>query len=74
MREGQSIGTAALWGSQGAHHMREVIASSQSLAGLLETGSDDAPDWDPSALADWPNVAPTQPATVFTAEPQAGTA
>ncbi len=38
--------------------MMDAIARSQSLAGLLEAGSPDAVDWDTSALADWPNIAP----------------
>ena len=40
-----------------------------SLADLLEAEVTDAFDWDPSALADWPNI-PTD----FTAVPQAGDA
>lgn len=31
-------------------------------------------DWDTSALADWPNIAPSVPAMSLTAEPQAGDA
>jgi hypothetical protein len=48
--------------------MTDSIAISQSLAGLLEAGSADAFDWDASALADWPNIAPTATAPVPTAE------
>lgn len=40
-----------------------------SLADLLEAEMTEAFDWDPSALADWPNI----PAD-FTAVPQAGDA
>ena len=71
MRERRSIGIAALWGSKGAHHMTDSIGSIQSLAGLLEADVTDAFDWDPSALADWPNI-PT--AADSTAVPQAGDA
>jgi len=59
------MGIAALWGSKGAHHMTDI----QSLADLLEAEVTDACDWDPSAVADWPNI-PTD----FTAVPQAGDA
>jgi hypothetical protein len=51
--------------------MTDSTGSNQSLAGLLEAEVTDAFDWDPSALADWPNI-PT--ATDFTAVPQAGDA
>ena len=51
--------------------MRDSTGSNQSLAGLLEAEVTDAFDWDPSALADWPNI-PT--AADFTAVPQAGDA
>ena len=45
--------------------MTDSIADIHALAGLLTIGSDDAAlDWDTSALADWPNIAPAQ---VFTA-------
>lgn len=40
--------------------MFDSIGISQSLAGLLEDGSSEAFDWDASALADWPNIAPSQ--------------
>jgi hypothetical protein len=52
--------------------MSDSTGSSQTLAGLLEAEVTDALDWDPSALADWPNIAPT--AADFTAVPQAGDA
>jgi hypothetical protein len=67
MRERRSIGIAALWGSKGAHHMTD--STTHSLADLLEADITDSFDWDPSALADWPNI-PTE----FTAVPQAGDA
>jgi hypothetical protein len=67
MRERRSIGIAALWGSKGAHHMTD--STIHSLADLLEAELTEAFDWDPSALADWPNI-PTD----FTAVPQAGDA
>lgn len=45
--------------------MTDGIADIQSLVGLLAIGSDEiALDWDTSALADWPNIAPAQ---LFTA-------
>ena len=47
-------------------------STGSSLEGLLEADVTDAFDWDPSALADWPNIAPT--AADFTAVPQAGDA
>lgn len=71
MRERRSIGIAALWGIKGAHHMSDSSGSIHSLAGLLEAEVTEAFDWDPSALADWPNI-PT--AADFTAVPQAGDA
>lgn len=43
--------------------------STESLADLLEPEVTDALDWDPSALADWPNL---PAATDFPAVPQAG--
>lgn len=43
-----------------------------SLKDLLESEATDAFDWDPSALADWPNIVPT--AADFTAVPEAGNA
>jgi len=43
---------------KGAHHMTDSTGNSQSLADLLEVGSTEAFDWDTSALADWPNIAP----------------
>jgi hypothetical protein len=51
--------------------MTDSTGSIHSLAGLLEAEVTDIFDWDPSALADWPNI-PT--ATDFTAVPQAGDA
>ena len=45
--------------------------STESLAGLLGAEATDILDWDPSALADWPNI---PAATDFTAVPQAGNA
>ena len=49
--------------------MTDSNGSIHSLAGLLEAEVTEAFDWDPSALADWPNI-PTD----FTAVPQAGDA
>ena len=40
--------------------MIDSIALTQSLAGLLEVGSSELFDWDTSALADWPDIAPSQ--------------
>jgi hypothetical protein len=60
------------FGEQGARHMTDSTEISQLLAGLLQAEATDAFDWDASALADWPNIAPVVPATTFTAEPQAG--
>jgi hypothetical protein len=40
--------------------MIDSIALNHSLAGLLEAGAPEALDWDTSALADWPNVAPVR--------------
>lgn len=40
--------------------MTESIAPGQSLGSPLEIDSSEAFDWDTSALADWPNIAPTQ--------------
>jgi hypothetical protein len=51
--------------------MTDSTGSIHSLASLLEAEVTDAFDWDPSALADWPNI-PT--AADFTAVPQAGDA
>lgn len=48
--------------------MTDSIAISQSLAGLLDVGSANARDWDASALADWPNIAPLTTAPVPPAE------
>jgi hypothetical protein len=45
--------------------------STESLADLLEPDVTDDLDWDPSALADWPNL---PAATDFPAVPQAGDA
>ncbi len=70
MRKRRSIGIAALWGIKGAPHDGQHRIN-HSLAGLLEAEVTDAFDWDPSALADWPNI-PT--AADFTAVPQAGDA
>ena len=39
--------------------MADSTRFGQSLAGLLEVETADAFDWDTSALADWPNIAPT---------------
>lgn len=39
--------------------MTDSTGFGQSLAGLLEAETADAFDWDTSALADWPNIAPT---------------
>ena len=45
-----------------------------TLADLLAVDATEAElfDWDTSALADWPNIAPSVPAISSTAEPQAG--
>ena len=51
--------------------MTDSTGSFHSLAGLLEAEVTEAFDWDPSALADWPNI---PAATDFTAAPQAGDA
>jgi hypothetical protein len=51
--------------------MTDSTGSTQSLAGLLEAEITVAFDWDPSALADWPNI---PAAADFTAVPQAGDA
>lgn len=51
--------------------MSDSIASIHSLAGLLEAEATEVFDWDPSALADWPNI---PAAADFTAVPQAGDA
>lgn len=41
--------------------MTDSIADIHALADLLAIGSDEiALDWDTSALADWPNIAPAQ--------------
>ena len=60
-----------LFGDQGAHHMTDSSGSIHSLAGLLEAEVTEAFDWDPSALADWPNI---PAAADSTAVPQAGDA
>jgi hypothetical protein len=70
MRKG-GLRNAALFGDQGAHHMTDSIGSIESLVGLLEAEAAEIFDWDPSALADWPNI---PAATDFTAVPQAGAA
>jgi len=49
--------------------MTDSSGSIHSLAGLLEADVTEAFDWDPSALADWPNI---PAATDSTAVPQAG--
>jgi len=75
MREGRSDGRLSL-GIKGAHHMTDSTEPSPSLADLLaadETATE-LFDWDTSALADWPNIAPNVPAIGLTAEPQAGDA
>jgi hypothetical protein len=55
--------------------MTDSIGSDHSLAGLLEAEAAEIFDWDPSALADWPNIpAATDFTTDFTAGPQAGDA
>jgi hypothetical protein len=39
--------------------MKDSIADVHVLADLLAIDADEAAfDWDPSALADWPNIAP----------------
>ncbi len=46
--------------------MTDTTGNMQSLADLLAIGSDEIEfDWDTSALADWPNIAPT---SSFTAD------
>jgi hypothetical protein len=45
--------------------MIDSIALSQSLAGLLESGSSETFDWDTSALADWPSIAPAPTSRVI---------
>jgi hypothetical protein len=60
----------ALW-ERSADYMTDSTGLSQSLAGLLEAGSTEAEpfDWDTSALADWPNIAPSNdPAPISSAE------
>jgi len=54
--------------------MTDSTGMNPSLANLLEAGlTEPEPfDWDPSALADWPNIAPAAPATIFTAETRSG--
>ena len=52
--------------------MRDGTGSIQPLAGLLEAEVTETFDWDPSALADWPNIVPT--AADLSAVPQAGDA
>ena len=52
--------------------MRDGTERRHTLASLLEAEPAGALDWDPSALADWPNIAPT--AADFSAVPQAGDA
>jgi hypothetical protein len=59
------------FGDQRAHHMTDSTGSIHSLAGLLEAEATDIFDWDPSALADWPNI---PAAANFIAVPQAGDA
>ena len=49
--------------------MTDSTGSIHSLAGLLEADVTEAFDWDPSALADWPNI---PAAADSTAVPQAG--
>ena len=49
--------------------MIDSTGYSQFLTSLAEA---ELLDWDTSALADWPNIAPTAPATTSIAEPQAG--
>lgn len=49
--------------------MIDSIEVSQSLAGLLEIGFPEAFDWDSSAVADWPNIAPTHASSVTPAAP-----
>jgi hypothetical protein len=50
--------------------MTDSTGISPSLAGLLEAGFTEAEpfDWDTSALADWPNIAPNDPAPISSAE------
>jgi hypothetical protein len=38
--------------------MADGTISIQSLNDLLDLAGDEGFDWDPSALADWPNIAP----------------
>ena len=38
--------------------MTDGTVSIQSLSDLIDFEGGDAFDWDPSALADWPNIAP----------------
>ncbi|MEZ5832007.1 MAG: hypothetical protein R3D05_12590 [Dongiaceae bacterium] len=56
--------------------MSDNTGLSQSLVDLLEVETTEAglPDWDISALADWPNFIPAVPALASPAEPQAGNA
>jgi hypothetical protein len=51
--------------------MTDSIGSIESLVGLFEAEAAEIFDWDPSALADWPNI---PAATDFTAVSQAGAA
>jgi hypothetical protein len=54
----------------------DSTGSTLSLTGLVavDPAENGLFDWDTSALADWPNIAPNAPAASFTAEPQAGAA
>jgi hypothetical protein len=49
--------------------MTDSIAS--CLAGLLAAGDAQILDWDPSALADWPNIVPSDSAATLPAGPPA---
>lgn len=52
--------------------MADSTGPIEFLADLVEAAAAaDIIDWDTSALADWPHIAPA-PATGFAAEPQAG--
>jgi hypothetical protein len=44
------------------HRMTGNIGPSSALADLLEIDSAESTDWDARALADWPNIAPGNPA------------
>ena len=54
--------------------MTDSFAPMQSLANLIAAdAADTGPfDWDPGAVADWPNIDFSVSATSVVAEPQAG--